>query len=82
MLKARLTQLSAAVVLSDLVNAPGHLEALTGNRKGQFSMRLTANWRLVFEVADEPVPMLSDGGIAIEEVRSVRILEVVDYHER
>jgi len=77
-----LTQLSAATVLADLTTAPGHFEALSANRKGQFSMRLTANWRVMFEVADDPIPTLAAGGIDLDGVRSVRILEVADYHER
>lgn len=77
-----MTELSAVGVLSDLAATPGRLEALASNRKGQFSVRITANKRLIFAVADEPIPVLADGGIDRARVRSIRILEVVDYHER
>lgn len=81
-LRRRLTVLHAATALSDLAGVPGRPEALTSNRRGQFSMRITANKRLIFEVADEPPPLMEDGGIDRTRVRSIRIMEVVDYHER
>ncbi len=81
-LRRRLTELSAVTALADLAGTPGRLEALASNRKGQFSVRVTANRRLIFEIADEPIPLLPDGGIDRRRVRSIRILEVVDYHGR
>ena len=65
-----------------LIGAPGRPEALTGDRNGQFSMRVSANQRLIFEVADQPLPLKLDGGIDLTLVRTIRILEVVDYHAR
>jgi plasmid maintenance system killer protein len=81
-LRRRLTQLSAASSLAVLIGAPGRPEALTGNRKGQFSMRVSANQRLIFEVADQPLPLKAAGGIDLTLVRAIRILEVTDYHAR
>jgi proteic killer suppression protein len=41
--------LDGAVVLKDLRSPPGnHLEALDGNRKGQHSIRINAQWRICF----------------------------------
>jgi proteic killer suppression protein len=41
--------LDGAVVLKDLQSPPGnHLEALDGNRKGQHSIRINAQWRICF----------------------------------
>jgi len=34
----------------------------------------------VFGVANDPVPRREDGGIDLERVTAIRILEVVDYH--
>jgi len=79
-LLARLALLQAADRLRDLVDAPGRFHALTGDRAGQFSLALRGPHRLIFEVADEPVPTLADGGVDIAEVRTVRILEVAQYH--
>jgi len=45
----KLTQLEAAVSLASLKAPPGNrLEALSGNRKGQHSIRINDQWRLCF----------------------------------
>jgi len=45
----KLTQLEAATTLEFLKSPPGnHLEALTGDRKGQHSIRINNQWRLCF----------------------------------
>jgi len=49
----RLEILDAAETMSDLAALPSNrLEALSGNRKGQFSIRINQQWRLCFEWAD------------------------------
>jgi proteic killer suppression protein len=41
--------LDDAVVLKDVRSPPGNrLEALEGNRKGQHSIRINAQWRICF----------------------------------
>lgn len=63
--RAMLSALDAAVVLEDLCFPPGnHLEALSGDRAGQHSVRLNGQWRICF--------IWTDQGPA--EV------EIVDYH--
>ena len=63
--RAMLSALDAAVVLEDLRFPPGnHLEALSGDRSGQHSVRINAQWRICF--------IWTDQGPA--EV------EIVDYH--
>ena len=45
----KLLQLHAAEKLSDLVVPPGNrLEPLSGNRKGQHSVRINDQWRICF----------------------------------
>ena len=45
----RLTQLNAATQLADLKLPPSNrLEALRGDRKGQWSVRINDQWRLCF----------------------------------
>lgn len=66
---ARLTvdRLEAAVELSDLSALPGNrLEALKGDRKGQYSIRINDQWRICFEW-----PSGSPGPANVE---------IVDYH--
>ena len=60
---------------------PGHVEELTGDRVGQLSLRLAGGLRLLFEVADDPIPRKSDGGLDWRVVRSVRVMGVEDYHD-
>ena len=61
----KLQMLHRAVIVEDLRVPPGNrLEALQGNRKGQHSIRINAQWRVCFVWAD---------GDATN-------VEIVDYH--
>lgn len=49
----RLDVLEAAVSRRDLMMLPSnHFEALSGDRKGQFSIRINKQWRICFEWPD------------------------------
>lgn len=80
LLLIRLATLLAADRLIDLVNAPGKFHPLTADREGQFALALRGPHRLIFEVADQPVPRLPDGGVDLSQVRRIRIREVTQYH--
>jgi proteic killer suppression protein len=61
----KLAQLDAAIALEDLRVPPGNrLEALTGDRAGQHSIRINDQWRVCFVWA-------ADGAESVE---------IVDYH--
>jgi proteic killer suppression protein len=63
----RLDRLEAAQSLGDLGGLPGNrLEALRGDRAGQYSIRINDQWRICFEW-----PPGSPGPVAVE---------IVDYH--
>ena len=48
--RLKLDRLEAAVTLEDLAALPGNrFEALTGDRKGQYSIRINDQWRICFE---------------------------------
>ena len=50
----RLQILASATCLNDLRNLPSnHFEALHGNRKGQYSIRINLKWRICFKWDDE-----------------------------
>jgi len=50
----RLDILEAATSRNDLVRLPSNrFEALGGDRKGQFSIRINQQWRICFEWPDE-----------------------------
>ena len=63
--RRKLKMVDAAVVLADLRAPPGNqLEALTGDRRGQHSIRINDQWRICFVwTPEEPIGV-----------------EVVDYH--
>ncbi len=49
----KLTLLNAAVTLLDLRVPPGNrLEKLSGNREGQYSIRVNEQWRICFRWSD------------------------------
>jgi proteic killer suppression protein len=63
--RLKLAQLHAAANLDFMMLPPSNrLEALTGNRKGQHSVRINQQWRLCFKWLD---------GNAFD-------VEIVDYH--
>lgn len=65
--RLKLDRLEAATALRDLAALPGNrFEALSGDRKGQYSIRINDQWRICFEWPDgEPGPSR---------------VEIVDYH--
>jgi proteic killer suppression protein len=65
--RLKLDRLDAATALSDLAHLPGNrFEALKGDRKGQYSIRINDQWRICFEWPDgSPGPTN---------------VEIVDYH--
>ena len=63
--RRRLLALDAAERLDDLRIPPGNrLEALSGDRAGQHSIRINGQWRIAFEWRDD----------------GVHGVEIVDYH--
>ena len=65
--RLKLDRLEAAVELRDLAVLPGNrFEALKGNRKGQYSIRVNDQWRICFE--------WTEGASGPSNV------EIVDYH--
>ena len=65
--RLKLDRLEAATILGDLAALPGNrFEALAGDRKGQYSIRINDQWRICFEWVDG-APGPSN-------------VEIVDYH--
>jgi len=79
-LRVRLDDLRAASTLNEVAALPGKFEELSGDLKGQFSLRLHGGVRLLLEPAQDPPPRKADGGLDLRGVTSVRILNVEDYH--
>ena len=65
--RLKLDRLEVAASLRDLAGLPSNrLEALAGNREGQYSIRINLKWRICFEW-----PKGSPGPVNVE---------IVDYH--
>ena len=62
----RLDQLEAAIALLDLDLPGNRLEALKGDRKGRYSIRINDQWRICFEW-----PKGTSGPVNVE---------IIDYH--
>lgn len=67
-LKLRLFELRATTDMPLLLQGRGRWEELRGDRSGQWSARLSANWRLIVEPDHGDVTVL--------------IVEIVDYHRK
>jgi proteic killer suppression protein len=79
-IKIRQTQMEAATSLEQLRNQPGHFHELTGNLAGQLACSISGNYRLIFTVANNPVPKSATGGLDWSKVTHVCIQGVLDYH--
>lgn len=65
--RLKLDRLDAAVMLRDVAALPGNrFEALRGDRKGQYSIRVNDQWRICFEWPESTPGPLN--------------VEIVDYH--
>lgn len=80
-IRQRLDDLRAADVLEDMRNLPGRCHELRGDRAGQLSLDLDHPYRLIFEPANDPIPLKPDGGIDWKKVTTIRIIGVEDTHE-
>lgn len=65
--RLKLDRLESAVTLEDLAALPGNrFEALAGDRKGQYSIRINDQWRICFEWPQQSPDPTN--------------VEIVDYH--
>lgn len=78
-LRVRLANLMAAEVVTDLVAGRPH--PLKGDLVGQFALDLEGGRRLVFESANDPIPLDEDGSLDWSKVTHIRIVFVGDYHD-
>ena len=59
---------------------PYRCHQLSGDRDEQYAIDLVQPFRLVFEVAHEPISLDKSGGIDKRRVTAIRVMEVIDYH--
>lgn len=61
---------------------PGKFHPLHENKAGLIACHLDEPYRLIFEPDHNPLPMLAAGGLDWNQVTRVKILGVLNYHER
>lgn len=80
-LELRLDQMRSSISLQVLKTVHPRCHQLTGDRASQWSADLDGPYRLIFEIADDPIPLNEDGTISLNDVRKVRIINVADTHK-
>jgi len=74
----RVSDLLAADSLKDVIVGGGH--ELTGDRKGEYALKLGGGMRLCM-TAQSPVPKKSDGSTDWDSVRAVTLVFIGNYHD-
>ncbi len=78
---ARLADIEASPNLAVLRQIPAaNCHPLSGNRNGEWAVNISGNYRLIFEIAHNPIPENEDGSINTILVTDIRISEITDYH--
>ena len=82
-IERRLVDLAAAETLADMSRVPSaRCHALKGDYAGKFAVDTIHPYRMIFESANNPVPLLKDGGIDRLKVTAIRILDPnINYHD-
>ena len=81
-IRRRLTQLLDADTLEDMRHVAGRFHELTGDRKGQWSCDLDQPYRLILSPTEHPIPTNGSGQYIWSAIRSVVVIEIVDYHNK
>lgn len=80
-IRRRLAILIAADCLADVPAVPPERRhQLANDRDEQFAIDLKHPHRLIFEVANDPIPRNEDGGIDLDNVTAITVVEIIDYH--
>lgn len=79
--RSRLDDIEASPNLAVLMQIPAaNCHSLTGDRKGEWALDISGNYRIIFEITHDPVPITKDGSIDTLLVTDICIIEIVDYH--
>ena len=77
----RMTVLKNARTLSLVpTTKPERRHQLQADRSEQYAIDLVYPYRLVFEPNHDPIPRNKDGGVDINQILAITIIEVIDYH--
>lgn len=77
----RMKELSASNNLEILKTIPAaNCHELKGDRKGEFAVDISGNYRIIFESDHNPVPVKDDKSIDCIRITDIKILGTEDYH--
>lgn len=77
----RKTEIEDSDTLAILMQIPAaKCHPLTADKRGQWSVHISGNFRIIFEIADNPIPLRDDGSVDTESVKRIYIIDIEDYH--
>ena len=80
-IKQRITQLENADNLEDISKLPVlRLHQHIGKDQDTWSIDIQENWRILFEIDQDPIPTLEDGSVDLKVITIISIESVEDPH--
>lgn len=80
-IRQRLQEFEAAENLEVIRSLPAaNCHELIGQNAGYLAVDVSANYRLIFQPANDPPPLKDDGGLDWSAVTEILILDIIDYH--
>lgn len=80
-IRLRLAVLVSAPTLAHVPTVPpDRCHLLKGKYAGCYAVDAAHPFRIVFQPEHDPVPKKADGGVDLQKVTAITILEIVDYH--
>lgn len=80
-IKQRRIQLESADNLDVISKLPVlRLHQHVGKGKGTWSIDIQENWRILFEIEQDPIPTLEDSGIDLKAITIISIESIEDPH--
>lgn len=80
-IKQRIKEIKSAENLKILGELPQlRLHPYKGKRKGEWSIDIKDNWRIIFTLDHHPLPTLKDGGVDLTKITVIRIESIEDPH--
>jgi plasmid maintenance system killer protein len=77
----RLAEIISSDNLAILMQIPAaKCHALSGDRKGEWALNISPNHRLIFEIANDPIPLKEDGSVNTILVTAIELSGTEDYH--
>jgi proteic killer suppression protein len=77
----RIREITASANLEVLKTIPAaRCHELKGDKKGQFAVDISGNYRIIFEPDQNPIPLKHDNSIDCIKITDIKILGTEDYH--